>query len=228
MKGFAFPIEVVRTDRRRTASIQLEDGLVRVRAPNSLPDSRIRELVNKRSLWIKARLREQAETPAPKPKEYVSGEACPYLGRNYRLKVLRGRRRSIRMQGGYLAATILETDADPKRPVRTLLEGWYRAQAEVRLREKTERLSKVVGVNPTSISVRSYKSRWGSCSSRGDVSYNWKIILAPHRIVDYVVVHELCHLLEHNHSPQYWKLVRRYIPDWRDCRDWLKANPITF
>ena len=70
------------------------------------------------------------------------------------------------------------------------------------------------------ISIRDPKSRWGSCSHKGEIIYNWRIILAPHRIVDYVVVHELCHLLEHNHSPKYWRQVERYTPDWKNCRNW--------
>ena len=67
---------------------------------------------------------------------------------------------------------------------------------------------------------------WGSCSAKGDISFNWRIILAPHSVVDYVVVHELCHLLEHNHSPKFWKEVERYVPDWRNQRDWLKHNEL--
>ena len=95
-------------------------------------------------------------------------------------------------------------------------------------RTKTERedrrLSKVIGVSPKSVSIKNYKSRWGSCSSNGELTYNWRIILAPHRIVDYVVVHELCHLLEHNHSPKYWKHVEHYVPNWREHRDWLRKH----
>jgi predicted metal-dependent hydrolase len=82
------------------------------------------------------------------------------------------------------------------------------------------------GVNPASVTVKNYKSRWGSCSTKGDISYNWRIILAPHSIVDYVVVHELCHMLEHNHSSKYWKHVERHVPNWRECREWLKHNEL--
>jgi predicted metal-dependent hydrolase len=95
-----------------------------------------------------------------------------------------------------------------------------------RLIDKTKRFAKVIGVNPNSITVKDYKSRWGSCSVQGDISYNWRIILAPHSIVDYVVVHELCHMLEHNHSSKYWKHVERYMPNWRECKDWLKQNQL--
>ena len=72
--------------------------------------------------------------------------------------------------------------------------------------------------------MKEYKARCGSCSSSGDVTYNWRIIIAPHQIVDYIVAHELCHLLEHNHGPKYWKLVQSVIPNYRDHREWLKVN----
>ncbi len=224
MEGFEFQVEVKRTDRRKSASISLDGNLVKVTVPKSLSDRRIRDLIGKRTPWIKSKLKEQSLRPSSKPKEYVSGETVPYLGKNYRLKVVEGEIPSIKMVGGYLLATVTHGEKNRQNTVRHLLETWYQRQAERRLKEKTERLSKVIGVSPKSVSIKNYKSRWGSCSSNGDLTYNWRIILAPHRIVDYVVVHELCHLLEHNHSLNYWKHVEHYVPNWRDCRDWLKVH----
>ena len=129
---------------------------------------------------------------------------------------------------GKFDAVVSETDTAPETTIKSLLVSWYRRHAELRLAEKTERWARIVGVIPNSVSVRDYKSRWGSCSTKGDVTYNWRIILAPHRIVDYVVIHELCHMLEHNHSPRYWKQVERHVPDWKERRDWLRNNPIVF
>lgn len=226
MEGFPFRVEVVRTARKRSAAIRLEGELVKVSVPMSLSDHRIQDLVSKRTPWIKKKLQEQPERPILRPKQYVSGEAFTYLGNNYRLKVLSGDTPAIKLRGGYLQATITTLDADPQNTMRSLLENWYRSHAEQRLGDKTARWAKVVGVIPNSISVKDYKSRWGSCSVKGDISYNWRIILAPHRIVDYVVVHELCHLLEHNHSSRYWQHVGRYIPNWRECRDWLKHKEL--
>ena len=226
MDGFPFQVEVVRTDRKRSASISLSDDLVKVTVPSTLSDNRIRDLVSKRTPWIKKKLQEQSDRPIPAAREYVSGETVTYLGKNYRLKVLRGNERSIKLRRGYVEATVTKTDIDPKNTIRSLLEHWYRSLAEKRLGEKTDRLAGVIGVNPASVTVKNYKSRWGSCSTKGDISYNWRIILAPHSIVDYVVVHELCHILEHNHSNKYWKHVERHVPNWRECREWLKHNEL--
>ena len=226
MDGFPFQVEVVRTDRKRSASIRLLGDLVKVSVPLTLSDSRIRNLVTKRTPWIKNKLREQSDRPITPPKEYVSGETVTYLGKNYRLKVLIGEQPSIKLRRGYVEATVTKTDLDTKNTIRSLLEHWYRSLAEKRLGEKTARLAGVIGVNPASVTVKNYKSRWGSCSTKGDISYNWRIILAPHSIVDYVVVHELCHMLEHNHSSKYWKHVERHVPNWRECREWLKHNEL--
>lgn len=226
MEGLEFQVEITRTDRRKSASISLDGNLVKVIVPKSLSDRRIRDLISKRTPWIKTKLKEQSLRSSPKPKEYVSGETVPYLGKNYRLKVIEGDVLSIKMVGGYLVAIVLNGEQNRQDVVKHLLENWYIRQAKRRLKEKTERLSKIVGVTPMSVSVKNYKSRWGSCSISGELTYNWRIILAPHRIVDYVVVHELCHLLEHNHSPRYWRHVEHHIPDWRNCREWLKGQSL--
>ncbi len=226
MDGFPFQVEVMRTDRKKSASIHLLGHLVKVSVPMTLSDNRIRDLVSKRIPWIKSKLQEQSDRPIPASREYVSGEAVTYLGKNYRLKVLIGDQPSIKLRCGYVEATVTNTDIDPKNTIRSLLQGWYRSHAGKRLGEKTVRLAKVIGVNPSSVTVKNYKSRWGSCSTKGDISYNWRIILAPHSIVDYVVVHELCHLLELNHSSKYWKHVEYHVPDWRECKEWLKHNEL--
>lgn len=226
MDGFPFQVEVVRTKRKRSASIGLSDGGVKVTVPASLSESRIRDLVIRRTPWINRKLQERSERPVPIPREFVSGETVAYLGKNYRLKVLQGDCSSIKMLRGYIQVTVPETDTDPSSSVRTLLTDWYKTHAVTRLKDKTQRYSQMISVSPHSVSIKDYKSMWGSCSVKGDISFNWRIILAPHSVVDYVVVHELCHLLEHNHSPKFWKEVERYVPDWRNQRDWLKHNEL--
>ena len=222
--GFEFPVEVIRTDRKRSASIYLDGERIKVRVPKSLSDSRVRDLIEKKSPWIKRKLKEAELAAPPKPKELVSGETFSYLGRNYRLKVLPGNSSSLKLKGGYLEASISGFSKTREEEVRSLLLDWYQRHAQERLEEKTHRYAKILQVEPNCVSIKDYKSRWGSCSTTGDISYNWRIVMAPHRIVDYVVVHELCHLLEHNHSAVYWRHVERIISDFQECRKWLKRN----
>jgi len=198
------------------------DGSVQAIVPDQLSDGRIEELIQKRTPWIRKKLREQSQIVTPKPKEYVSGESFTYLGRNYRLKVSRGTDRRVKLTGGYLEVGISKKPRDGD--IRSALVEWYEEHALERLTEKTNRYAGIMGVTPNSISVRDYKSRWGSCSSKGDISFNWRIIIAPHHIVDYVVVHELCHLKHPNHSPAYWKSVKREVSDYGVCRQWLKER----
>ena len=215
-------IEVVRTKRRKTASIKVIDGVVQAIVPDQLSDARVEGLIQKRIPWIRRKLREQSQAVLPKPKEYVSGESFTYLGRNYRLKVLRGNDQEVKLKGGYLEVGVSKK---PKEgDIRNALVEWYEEHALNRLTEKTNRYAGIMGVSPNSIVARDYKSRWGSCSSKGDVSYNWRIIIAPHQIVDYMVVHELCHMQHPNHSPAYWNSVKRVIPDYKESRQWLKDH----
>ena len=97
-------------------------------------------------------------------------------------------------------------------------------QARVYFDTATRKYSELLDVEPRSITVKTYKSRWGSCSVKGDISYNWKLILSPAHIIDYVVVHELCHMKELNHSPNYWKWVESILPDHKARRKWLREH----
>ena len=224
--NFDFPVEIIRTERSKSASIEIEDDTVKVTVPKNLSDQRIEELIKNRTVWIRQKLKIQTETIRPKDKEYVNGETFSYLGRNYRLKCLSGGSGEARLINGYLTVWLAKgaSEAAVGGCVRQSLQQWYQARALEKLKEKTKRYSAILGVSPQSVGVKEYKARWGSCSSSGDVTYNWRIIMAPHHIVDYIVVHELCHLLEHNHGPKYWKHVQNVVPNYKECREWLKVN----
>ena len=220
---FDFPFETIRTDRVKSASIDVEDNLVKVTVPKNLSDERIEELIKGRILWIKQKLALQATANISKPKEYVDGEAFAYLGRNYRLKCANGTEESVKLRSGYLNVTTKNGKRNSEH-IKAAIEQWYRTKALSRLVDKNKRYSAILKVEPTSINLKDYKAMWGSCSPKGVVSYNWRIILAPHKIVDYIVVHELCHLIEPNHSSKYWKQVRSVIPDYENSKEWLKNN----
>ena len=158
--------------------------------------------------------------------KYIDGEVVPYLGRYYRLKCINGDSLSLKMKSGSFVITIPKGQKPEQKVIKNLLVDWYKKYAKIHLEEKTKKFSETMNVNPKSIVIKNYKSRWGSCSSKGELSFNWRIILTPQWIVDYIVVHELCHLLEFNHSPKYWSHVKRYIPNWKDCRNWLKENNV--
>jgi len=158
-------------------------------------------------------------------KEFVNGEVFSYLARNYRLKINHGAYQPAKLINGRLLVTIPK-DADSLNIIRNAIIRWYRARAIERLREKCVRYSQLVGKTPKSVNIKTFKARWGSCSIDGKLLFNWKIMMAPNRIVDYVVAHELCHLLHHDHSPLFWKAVERVMPDYAECKEWLKINGV--
>ena len=192
--------------------------------PQCLTQAAIESLVAKKNRWIKEKLALQNEIIAIKPKEFVSGETFSFLGRNHPLKIESGLYPVIKLHQDELVVSVRDNTADNTQAIKQLLIKWYKQQAEFELRDKTESFSRIIGVNPSSVTVKSFKSRWGSCSISAGIQYNWKIIIAPDRIVNYVVIHELCHILHHNHSPAFWKAVGRYCQDYRDCNAWLKIN----
>lgn len=223
VKGNGFIAEIVRTSRRKTATVRVDEGKVSVVVPTELSDSNIEKLVTKKTRWIKEKLLLHRQSSPVTPKEYVSGESFSYLGRNYRLKVETGAAKSVRLVNGRLTVTLPSNSKSPKN-ISNALTSWYRFHAERKLQEKVERYSKIVGVKPASVGIKTFKARWGSCSTRGDLVFNWKIIVAPNRIVDYVVVHELCHLKQHDHSPVFRRCVEQVLPDYLECKEWLKVN----
>ncbi|MDD1625247.1 MAG: M48 family metallopeptidase [Methylococcaceae bacterium] len=224
IQGNGFVAEIVRSSRRKTAAIKIKKGKVFVIVPECLTMAAIESLVDKKHRWIKEKLAIQNEIMDIKPKEFISGESFSYLGKNHPLKIESGLYPVIKLHQDELVVSVRDKTVDNSQAIKQLLFKWYKQQAESELRDKTERYSSIIGVNPSSVTIKSFKSRWGSCSIAGGIQYNWKIIIAPDRIVNYVVIHELCHILHHNHSPAFWKAVEKYCHDYRDCSAWLKIN----
>jgi predicted metal-dependent hydrolase len=201
-----FDYQIIRRPRRKTASISVKpDCTVRVVVPSSLSDQKIDELVKRKSRWIRSKITQFQEIQQnSKEKNYVSGESFTYLGRNYRLKVVTGdpEDNPVKLVSGrfYVHVPQNTSQEEQNQVVIDQLSLWYQEHAIVRLRQKVKRYAKQMGISPASVGVKGYKSRWGSCHSDGRIYFNWRIIVAPHSVVDYVVVHELCHLLQHDHS----------------------------
>jgi len=215
-------IDIKKTNRKKTVSFQIEKGIVKILVPKHLDKSRIDKLIKSKSKWIKTKLLKVDQILPYRKKDYVSGEDFLYLGKHYRLKILKGKKYNIELTDKYLKITIKSHTKDNK--IKRLLKKWYFNNADNYLSELTNELSKKTSINFRSVKVRNYKSRWGSCSSSGKIFYNWKLIMAPTRIIQYVVFHELAHLKVHNHSPKFWRLLKSYYPDIEDAKSWLIQN----
>lgn len=223
IQGKGYLVEVMRTSRSKTASLKVEDGVVTMVVPRQLENEKVEKLVADKHAWIIEKIALHSEATPASNKQYVSGEAFPYLGRNYRLKVLRDGLAATTLINGRITVSVPDSPQQ-QHYIRRFLVNWYKCNAEKKVREKVRRYEKLVGVETGVVRIKEFKSRWGSCTPYGDLEFNWVIVMAPNRIVDYVVVHELCHLLHHDHSPQFWKEVERVIPDYQECKELLKIN----
>lgn len=223
VQGDGYEVVIERSSRRKTVALKVDGDVVTLVAPRQLPIERIEQLVADKHGWIVEKLAHSALATPSCSNQFVSGEAYPYLGRNYRLKVLTGDLIAPKLVNGRITVTV----PAPKQQahyIRRLLQSWYKRNADRKIREKVRRYRKLVGVETGVVRIKDFKSRWGSCTPYGDLEFNWVIVMAPNRVVDYVVVHELCHLLRHDHSTQFWKEVERVMPDYKEHREWLKDN----
>ncbi len=195
-------------------------------APQRLSENAAIAFFHENISWVQKKLREQSNTTPYRHKAYIDGEIFPFLGGRYFLNIAYGKKPAVLARDDQLFVFIRESQDASKRKqhIHQQLRIWYCQQAELELQRKSEEYAKKLGVQFKSIAIKQFKSRWGSCSIKGEIQYGWQIILAPHAIVDYLVVHELSHLKHHNHSPLFWKMVASIIPDYKACKNWLRLH----
>ena len=225
-EGSTIRYTVVRSARRKktlTITIDPANG-VRVLVPSRTPYAEIESMVRKRAGWILRKLTE--ERPEPRPRRFVTGEKLYYLGRELPLVVqlTTGEPPSVSLEADSfkIACPVGLSEEDRAAAIRWALLGWYRERAAELLRKSVERWQPRVGVSAARVSIGDQKTRWGSCSSKGSLRFNLRLAMVPQALIDYVAVHELCHLLEANHSERFWQHVRRFMPDFEDRRRRLK------
>ncbi len=225
-----FRYRVVKSDRKTVGITVDPDRGVLVRAPAGYHGEPLSVVVRRKTPWILRRLSEIERIASRNgSKEFVSGESFLFLGRRLRLKVagrqgreergrvsLRGRRLEVFVRGG-------RGETDPAR-IRIALREWYREQAARRIPGRVLTHAAKLGVNKPRVIVVGQKRRWGSCGKDGSLRINWRIIMAPTSVLDYVVVHELAHLVEPSHSERFWNFVRGVLPDYEHRREWLRVN----
>ena len=228
--GNDYDLRIERSERMKTARIRVDDGVVWITIPESLPLQQIREILDSKHRWIQEQLLQQQKKAAPLTvREMQSGEAFPYLGRHYRLKLVTGDVSPVKLKSGQLIVC-LPALMQTAPMIRSQLVSWFKQQAQLRCTEKVTRFAHIIGVQPATLRIKEFKSRWGNCTANGEIQLNWRIIMAPHSVVNYVVVHELCHLKHPDHSPSYWNAVQHVIPDYLECQTWLRepGNHIVF
>ena len=220
--GQAVPYTLVRNARSRHVRMTFTPEGLRVSAPTRLPQAEVDRAVTSKERWL---LRHHDLLAPAAPAPLVDGMALPFLDGEVELGVRAAGRASVafRPDEGRIAVAV---PASPDAPaqVRDLVERGYRSVARDWFARACAHFGPQVGAQPTSISVRDPRTRWGSCSARGSVSLSWRLMMAPARVAEYVVVHELAHLVHLDHSRDFWSLVARVLPDHGADAAWLREH----
>lgn len=217
--------EVVRS-RRATADIVIErDGRVLVRAPKTIPNQRIEDIVAAKRYWIYKTLAEWRDLNATRVlREYRNGEGFLYLGRSYRLSLIGTQEAPLLLKGGrfYLRRDLV--DQGEVAAAKAAFRAYFIARGLERIASRVQYYAPKVGVMPRGVDVRELGHRWASCSPKGNLAFHWKCMMAPPTIIDYIVVHELCHIHQLDHTQLFWNEVDKVMPDYQERKDWLKKN----
>jgi predicted metal-dependent hydrolase len=212
--------------RARVVRLVIRPGSgLEVVVPRGTPQARVEEVLADKARWIAATLQRVArEALSSQPRCLEDGQALSVAGRTLRLALYEGapagRYRAV-LEGETLALRIHDF---AQETIRRALEAWYRQQARSVFDERLAACNAAYGFTFGRVSIKEQKSRWGSCSRRGNLNFNWRLLLAPLPVLDYVVIHELCHLKELSHSARFWALVARACPDYAVRRRWLRQH----
>ena len=215
------PYTIRRSDRARHARILVGGDGVEVVVPRRFPIGQVEPFVEEKRPWIERTLRRMRESEAEfPPARLEDGGELPYLGTRLEL--------AVRMEPGRVRSHVarrgdsLRVALPPGGSLSGALEGWYRRRAREEVGPRLDAAVRRAGGAYTSLQIRGQRTRWASCSSSGSMSFNWRLLLAPAEILDYVVEHEVAHLEVHDHSQRFWDLLGSRCPDWREHERWLR------
>ena len=217
-------ILVERTNRKRTISLQVKNNNLIIKTPRSVSKKTLDDLIKRKQNWIKQRVILNFEEQTLRNRKFIDNEKFYFRGNEYRLSLILGSKEEVKIFGGFLIVTCKDDGAMGSKDVKPLIENWYAKESTKILKARTEELAQQIKVQPCGITVKNYNSKWGSCTANNKISYNWRIIMAPDHIVDYLIVHELSHIIEPNHSKNFWYQVGNYCKDFQKKRKWLREN----
>jgi predicted metal-dependent hydrolase len=214
--------KIVRSPKRKKLTITVErDRSVIVHAPEGTSEETIQQVVDAKGQWLFEKLRhpqKYMDRPHAPGKEVVNGESAPYLGRGYRIEVTETASGKIEFSHRFLVPPA------HKAKRREVLRDWYIARAKEKILARVEQHARELGVEFAAAKIVDNRYRWGSCTINDNVSFNWRLIKAPMFVIDYVIVHELAHLIEANHTAHFWSIVRAKTPKMDKAKAWLKEH----
>lgn len=219
-------VEVRRRPYKRSIGVTLQvNGVIKVSAPRTASLAKIERFLETHGEWIRVNMAKYEELRRRyPPKRYVEGERFLFQGTLHDLRIrtnLSRTRARVRREGQEL---ICECSAASAPAISSAIRAFYKREGCALLSERVRFFAERMQLYPRALGFRSQKTRWGSCTAQGRVSLNWRLIVAPPEVIDYVVIHELAHLRHHDHSRAFWSLVERYCPNYVESRAWLKMH----
>lgn len=216
----------VKYSKRKTIGISIKPpDVVTVTAPKGVDEETILKAVKSRGKWIVQKIFELKQMEhLRQEKVYVNGETFMYLGENYALQIVVDNTIKLPETKLYQGKFYVTSPTKEQQQIRSAMEKWYRKQTLEKVTERISYYQRYFKVQPHAIVVKEQKKRWASCSSKRNLNFNWRCVMAPVWVLDYIVVHEMCHLVHMNHSKEFWALVERIMPDYKRHREWLKNN----
>lgn len=209
---------VVYSDRKTLSIIVERDRSLLVRAPKGMSSQEIQKRVDEKKLWIYEKTRHpQKYPPVPVKKEFVTGETVLYLGRNYHLEITEDDFDGVRFDSRFYVSR------HQKARAGEIFQDWYMQRAQEKLLPRIRRFAESMGVDYNRLLISDLKYRWASCTPKNNLNFNWRIIKAPMYVIDYLIVHELTHLLEPNHTARFWNIIAVQVPEYEKPKAWLKG-----
>jgi predicted metal-dependent hydrolase len=211
---------------RKTTDIVIErNGTIAVRPPNDYSPEQVDAVVESKRLWIYRNLAEWRDLNSTAViREWVNGETFLYLGRSYRLALVSEQNGDLKLKEGRFCLDRKLVEKDGSVSAKSAFEHYYTSKGIDRIKQRVKYFAEKVGVVPASVKIKDMSYRWASCSKTDALTFHWKCMMAPPKIIDYIVVHELCHIHHRNHTDAFWNEVDKVMPDYRERKSWLRNN----
>jgi predicted metal-dependent hydrolase len=219
---------LVKSKRRKTSEIIVDDKEITIRIPFNKSVTDAENLVRSKIRWIKNKQKEYREREPDVPElTFSNGSILPYLGHNYKLEIIESANNNDKIKfNGKFIVTLLKNDNNTNydRRIKSLYEDWLAYRSEEIFKRKAIEFSKVLKVNPKKINIKNLKNRWGSLTENKKINLNLNLMKAPEDVIDYIIIHELCHFIIKGHSHKFWTYLHKFVPDYEEKVRWLAVN----
>ena len=226
--------QIRRSAKAKRLRIVVKPDRVELVAPMRMPESQIHHFAHSQQEWIRQAqqrilIKSQNTVLGFAPETYADGVSLPFQGKELLIRIRQHNHKRITIEGINSHTLLIKLPetlnvALHQQSIRVTLEKWFKQQAQFQVEELINQHAPRYNLQPRSVRIKTQRSRWGSCGPHNDINLNWLLMLAPAATLEYVVVHELCHIRHKNHSPAFWDLVALHLPEYQQQRQWLKQN----